>query len=74
MSGRELVVVEVPGAEMAVAAEPAAHVSPLAGIGWLHGGVVEDLVEIEAIRARVTRGALPWWRRAVTRAPAGWPR
>jgi hypothetical protein len=30
--------------------------------------------DVEDIRARVEYGALPWWRRWVTRRPYGWPR
>ncbi len=64
----------VPGTDAALVVELAAPVSPLAGIKWLTWGLVDDLARIKAIRARVTHGALPWWRRVVTHAPAGWPR
>lgn len=30
--------------------------------------------QVAQIQARVEYGALPWWRRLVTRKPAGWPR
>jgi hypothetical protein len=38
----------------------------------LRGGVITAPAEIQAIRRCVEYGALPWWRRAITRTPHGW--
>lgn len=73
MTGTELATIDVADAVTRAYVSPL-DVDPRTGVypTSMRGGIVTDPHEVEAIRARVEYGSLPWWHRLTTPRPDGW--